>query len=83
MTMTVDGEQLSAGRGADCLGDPLNALVWLARMAIEVGTPLRAGQVVLSGALGPMVAVSPGARVRAEITGLGAVEAAFTDGVSR
>jgi hypothetical protein len=30
-----------------------------------------------------MVAVSPGARVRAEITGLGAVEAAFTDGVSR
>jgi 2-keto-4-pentenoate hydratase len=36
------------------------------------------GQVVLSGALGPMVAVSSGTRVRTEITGLGAVEVVFS-----
>ena len=80
MTMMLNGARVSAGRGSDCLGDPLNALAWLARIAIEVGAPLRAGHVVLSGALGPMVPVSPGAQVRAEISGLGSVEAIFTDG---
>jgi 2-keto-4-pentenoate hydratase len=83
MTMAVDGQQRSVGRGVDCLGDPLNALAWLARLAVQLGRPLRAGQVVLSGALGPMVAVLPGAQIHAEIIGLGSVEATFTDGVRR
>lgn len=73
MSMTVDGEEVSTGNGAACLGDPINALVWLARQARDLGEPLRAGQVVLSGALGPMKPIEPGARVQAHITGLGAV----------
>ena len=80
MSMSIDGVTASSGNGAACLGDPLNALAWLARIAIANGTPLRVGHVVLSGALGPMVAVGPGVHVRAEITGLGPVEAIFTDG---
>ena len=52
--MSIDGEVVSTGNGAACLGDPLAALAWLARTAREFGNPLRAGQVVLSGALGPM-----------------------------
>lgn len=83
MTMSMDDEVVSTGTGAACLGDPLNALAWLARTAVAVGDPLRAGDVVLSGALGPMVAVSPGARIHAQITGLGTVDAVFgTDGSS-
>ncbi|MDT5174570.1 MAG: 2-keto-4-pentenoate hydratase, partial [Mycobacterium sp.] len=30
MSMRVDGVEASAGKGSACLGDPLNALGWLA-----------------------------------------------------
>ncbi|MFE0678976.1 2-keto-4-pentenoate hydratase [Streptomyces sp. NPDC058867] len=79
MRLYADGALASEGKGTDCLGDPLNALLWLARTARDYGEPLRAGQVVLAGALGPMVSVSPGATVHAEISGLGTVSATFTD----
>ena len=78
MTMTCDGEEVSSGTGAACLGDPLNALAWLAEAALTYGEPLRAGQVVLSGALGPVHPVPPGAVVRAEIGPLGSVTAQFS-----
>lgn len=78
MRMRVDGEVVSTGNGAACLGDPLEALAWLARTAREYGEPLRAGQVVLSGALGPMRDVHPGAVVSATISGLGSVTATFS-----
>ena len=78
MRMYVDDELVSEGNGAACLGDPLNALLWLARTAREFGQPLRAGQVVLSGALRPMVTAPPGVTVRAEISSLGTVTARFS-----
>jgi 2-keto-4-pentenoate hydratase len=79
MSMTVDGEEVSVGNGAACLGDPLNAVVWLAQKAREFGDPLRAGQVILSGALGPMRGVTPGAEVVVAISGLGTVSATFPE----
>ncbi|HEX6340660.1 2-keto-4-pentenoate hydratase [Umezawaea sp.] len=78
MVMTRGGEVVSRGTGADCLGDPLAALRWLAVTACETGSPLLGGQVVLSGALGPMVAVRGGDAFRAHLTGLGDVSASFT-----
>ena len=77
MTLSRDGEVVSTGEGSACLGDPLAALAWLARTARAMGDPLRAGEVVLSGALGPMVPVSPGASYRAELSGLGEVAVSF------
>ena len=74
-----EGVQLvSEGTGAACLGDPLVALSWLARIARDYGQPLTAGQVVLSGALGPMRDAPPGCTVRAEISTLGDVTAEFS-----
>lgn len=78
MTMSIDGLEVSTGTGTACLGDPINAVVWLARQARDLGEPLRAGQVILSGALGPMRPVEPGAKVVAAITGLGSVSVSFS-----
>jgi len=79
MQMFADGALVSEGTGQACLGDPLNALTWLARTARDFGQPLRAGQVVLSGALGPMVTVVPGGTIWADIGPLGQVTATFSE----
>lgn len=73
MSMTVDGAEVSSGTGAACLGDPLAAVAWLAQKALAFGEPLRAGQVVLSGALGPIHPVAAGHTVTTSISGLGSV----------
>lgn len=69
MSLTINDEERSAGNGAACLGDPLEALRWLAVQASRFGDPLQAGHLILSGALGPFVPFAPGDRVQASISG--------------
>lgn len=68
MRMWQDGVVVSEGVGAASMGDPLRATAWLAATAIDVGMPLRAGEIILSGALGPMVVLRPG-QYRIELAG--------------
>ncbi|MCB2101928.1 MAG: fumarylacetoacetate hydrolase family protein [Rhodobacterales bacterium] len=77
MVMEKAGEPVSVGVGAACLGSPITATLWLARVMARVGRPLKAGDIVLSGALGPMAPVAPGDVVEARIQGLGSVRARF------
>lgn len=80
MVMEINGAVASVGAGAACLDHPYNAVQWLARTLAQEGEPLRAGDIILSGALGPMVALQPGDHVRIHIGGIGTC--AFTYGPS-
>lgn len=64
-----DGDTMvSRGGGADCMGHPLNAVLWLTQTMAARGRPLAENDIVLSGALGPMVNAAPG-RLRCQIDG--------------
>ena len=71
MVLEVDGKITSMGTGAACLGHPLKAGAWLARTLAAKQVPLRAGDIILTGALGPMVTLSAGQKIEAKIGGLG------------
>jgi len=80
MVMQINGETVSLGAGAAALGHPLNAAAWLARTLASRGEPLKAGDVLLAGALGPMVALAPGDRVEAFVGGLGSCSFTYAKG---
>ena len=77
MVLSRNGTPASLGVGAACLGNPLNAALWLARKMAEVGRPLAEGDIVLSGALGPMVDVFPGDQIEVEIQGFAPIQFRF------
>jgi len=73
MVLQKNGQTVSTGVGAACLGHPLRAAYWLACEMIARGHGLQAGEIILSGALGPMVSIQTGDCIHAQIQGLGHV----------
>jgi 2-keto-4-pentenoate hydratase len=82
MVLEQRGQVVSAGAGVACLGSPVAAVVWLARALARQGTALLAGDVILSGALGPVVRVTGPSVFTARLSGLGDVSAGFVSGAS-
>ncbi|MEM1350277.1 MAG: fumarylacetoacetate hydrolase family protein [Myxococcota bacterium] len=78
MVLERCGIPMSTGAGVACMGNPLIALRWLAHTMVAVGRPLLAGELVLSGALGPLVPIEPGQDAEARIQGLGCVRCTFS-----
>ena len=77
MVLEVNGETVSLGAGAACLGHPLKAATWLANILAERGEPLNAGDIVMTGALGPMVSLQLGDQVKATVGGLGSASFSY------
>jgi len=77
VSMRRNGEDVAAGSGANVLGDPCEALVWLAEELSEHGEALRAGDLVITGACTPPNAIAPGDALRADFGTLGAAEVRF------
>lgn len=77
MVLYRNGVPASTGVGAACLGHPLKSALWLARTMAKAGTPLQGGDVVLTGALGPMCDATAGERYQARIGGFAPVEVRF------
>ncbi|MFG2044931.1 2-keto-4-pentenoate hydratase [Dactylosporangium sp. NPDC048998] len=69
ITLSADGHATSSGLGSAVLGDPLSAVVWLVRRLAGFGVGLRAGDVVLAGAVHASVELTPGREVAASATG--------------
>jgi 2-keto-4-pentenoate hydratase len=79
MVINHHGQPVSTGCGAACMGNPLTAAVWLARTMARYKMPMIAGDVILTGALGPMVPVNPGDNFVAAINGVGSLTAIIGD----
>jgi 2-keto-4-pentenoate hydratase len=78
MTLLRNGEVTSVGAGSACLGHPLKAALWLARILVIHGEPLKAGDMILTGALGPMVEARSGDLFDARIGSLAGVRLHFS-----
>jgi 2-keto-4-pentenoate hydratase len=72
-----NGEIMNTGVGAAALGDPAACVAWLANKLFEFGIVLKAGEVILSGALSAAVQAKPGDHFRARLAHLGEVSVSF------
>ncbi|ENO98166.1 2-oxopent-4-enoate hydratase [Thauera phenylacetica] len=77
MVLEKNGEIVVTGAGAATMAHPVNAMVWLTNMLGSLGIALKAGDIVLSGAMGAMVPVVRGDNLRMTIGGIGGCSVRF------
>jgi 2-keto-4-pentenoate hydratase len=72
--LSINGHGIGSGNGGDVMGNPMNALGWLADKLAAEGTPLQRGMIVMTGSMVPIQYPAAGDRVLVEISGLGTAE---------
>jgi 2-oxopent-4-enoate/cis-2-oxohex-4-enoate hydratase len=77
MTIFKNGEFNSEGMGSAVQGNPLTAVAWLANTLGQFDIPFRAGEVILSGSLAPLIPVVAGDSMSLEIEGIGGCSCSF------
>jgi 2-keto-4-pentenoate hydratase len=59
-TLSKNGSIVVSEKGSQVMGHPGNAVLWLANKFRQLGEPLRAGEIVLSGSVGKIVSAEKG-----------------------
>jgi len=77
MVVEKNGEVVATGAGAAALGNPVNCVAWLANTLGKYDIPLKAGEVILSGSLVPLIPVEAGDHMQCTIGGMGSVGVSF------
>lgn len=77
MKLQHNDSVVAEGRGDACLANPAIAVAWLAQTMTRYGHGLRAGDVVMSGALARMIPAEPGSRFHADFGDLGGASVSF------
>jgi len=76
--LSINGREIGHGKGGDVMGNPLNALAWLAEARAAAGTPLRRGAIVMTGSMVPIQFPAAGDRAMVQVEGLGSAELVVT-----
>ena len=79
LSVLKNGQCAGRGLGSAVQGHPCAAVAWLANTLGECGIPLREGEIILSGALAPLVPVGPGDHISLTLSGLGTSSLRFVD----
>lgn len=77
LVLEQNGRQVATGVGAAVMGHPAEGVAWLANRMTELGTPLKSGELILSGSFVAAAFVQPGDFIRARFSGLGEVSVEF------
>nr|WP_295970764.1 2-keto-4-pentenoate hydratase [uncultured Bacillus sp.] len=77
MALIQNGEVANTGVGAAALGNPATCVAWLANRLADYDIPLKAGEIILSGALSGMVVAKPGDNFTAKFAHIGQVSVNF------
>ncbi|WP_416730854.1 2-keto-4-pentenoate hydratase [Fictibacillus sp. JL2B1089] len=79
MTMLKNGEIRATGAGAAALGHPAHAVAWLANKLADYNMSLKAGELILPGALSSAIDLESGDEVTATFGKLGSVSISFCE----
>ncbi|RQW29760.1 2-oxopent-4-enoate hydratase [Rhodobacteraceae bacterium CH30] len=79
MDIEKNGVHAASGLGSAVQGHPAEAVAWLANTLGEFGIALKAGEVILSGSLAPLLPIVAGDRFSMQIEGLGGASIAFSE----
>ncbi len=77
MQMYKNDQPAGSGLGSAVQGHPAEAVAWLANTLGAFGIPFKAGELILSGSLAPLVPAVAGDRFTMQIEGLGGCSIAF------
>lgn len=72
-----NGAEISRGQASNVLGDPVNAMVWIANTYSGLGRTLRRGEFVSTGSIADLIWAQAGEHYKIEVPGVGSLEVSF------